>query len=291
MSGSREQRPICENHDRHCYCNMTGMSHLKPIRSLCAGSGKKIFLTCLGCILSAIFVSGFVPIEQNVLHAEQIDVSREFSGSSFNQSLNAPGLKVQLINALNYLANIQLSQSTPLHQQFFDQSLNGLGYLAYLKKVRQFIYIPTNSSGLIAYARAKNSSILITSNFHYVQGSLLEVAATLLHEAKHLPENGGTPHVICPDLSVSGDVLKGHSTGQPLVGLKACDNVVDGSYGVSIVMLDNVARYCTNCSDADRAKARELADQYLQRIIDKESFHRLVLDQKQVVYLDTELDL
>jgi hypothetical protein len=40
-----------------------------------------------------------------------------------------------------------------------------------------------------------------------------------------------------------------------LAGQPACDDTADGAYGITATMLENIALYCSNCSEKIKADA------------------------------------
>ena len=75
-------------------------------------------------------------------------------------------------------------------------------------------------------------------------------------------------HDTCPRpfLDANGKDMTSIWTGAKLEGQPACDSTYQGSYGSSTIMLKNVAKFCTNCSDKVKMDADIYANDQLGRI-------------------------
>jgi cyclophilin family peptidyl-prolyl cis-trans isomerase len=51
-----------------------------------------------------------------------------------------------------------------------------------------------------------------------------------------------------------------------------------GSYGSSMIMLKNISKYCTNCSDKVKLDAGIYADDQFKRIIDEKAIQDIMSD-------------
>lgn len=232
----------------------------------------------MGIIIRGFFflTALFVTLSVHAQTDEKIDT--EFL-PKFHQSLEYPKIDEPLYQTLSYLGSIRLSSSTPLHRKIFGDGLTGEVYLNSLKPVKKFIFIPTAHKGLVAYARRKSSTILLTDQFQWADKSIIDFASLLVHEAHHLKENKGVVHKKCPEMSLEGEPLIGHDSSVTLNGLKACDNVIASTFGIQSIMLDNISRYCTTCLQQERERAHVLSRIYRKRIIGKTAFAAILNDQ------------
>src|SRR4029077_10697536 len=90
------------------------------------------------------------------------------------------------------------------------------------------------------------SKMWITQN--YIKFSHPQVARLMVvfHESRHTEEqNGNWPHANCPEpfSNASGQPMKSIWTGASLAGEPACDSTPFGSYGSSLIMLKNIAKF------------------------------------------------
>lgn len=109
----------------------------------------------------------------------------------------------------------------------------------------------------------------LTPNF--VKFNMPQIARIMViyHEARHTEaENGHWSHDYCPTpfLDENGQDIKGMYSGMKLEGEPACDSTYKGSYGSSTIMLKNIAKYCTNCSDKLKMDADIIVADQLNRI-------------------------
>jgi hypothetical protein len=96
----------------------------------------------------------------------------------------------------------------------------------------------------------------------------------VFHEARHTEiSHGFWSHATCPTpyLGDDGKEIKSIWTGATLAGEPACDKTPLGSYGSSTLMLKNIQKFCTNCTDKVRMDAGIYADDQFKRIIDPEA--------------------
>jgi hypothetical protein len=67
-------------------------------------------------------------------------------------------------------------------------------------------------------------------------------------------------------------------TGETLAGEPACDITPFGSYGSSMIMLKNVQKFCTNCTDKVKMDAGLYADDQFKRLIDANAIAQVKKD-------------
>jgi hypothetical protein len=113
------------------------------------------------------------------------------------------------------------------------------------------------------------NKMYLTKNF--VQFSHPQVARTMVvfHESRHSEsKNGNWMHDNCPVpfLDANGKDMQSIWTGAKLEGQPACDSTEKGSYGSSTIMLKNISKFCTNCSEKVRMDADIYATDQLGRI-------------------------
>ena len=114
----------------------------------------------------------------------------------------------------------------------------------------------------------------LTQNF--VKFSHPQVARMMVvfHESRHTEsQNGNWSHATCPSpfQDANGNDMKSIWTGASLAGEPACDVTPLGSYGSSTIMLKNIQKFCTNCSDKVKMDAGLYADDQFGRITDADA--------------------
>jgi hypothetical protein len=130
---------------------------------------------------------------------------------------------------------------------------------------------PSVSGGPIAKALQNNSGVIwIYLEFSNSQYPIVFRQSVLLHEARHL--DGGTTypwkHVFCP-IPYSdevGDPIIVQGVG--LAGQLRCDDDERGAYGAQIEFLNNLAKFCTNCTEKIKADAAYYASAYLDSVME-----------------------
>lgn len=191
---------------------------------------------------------------------------------SKNEEVMVRKLHKELTESLTFLENAKLERTTPLYREFFKT-----GPLDFLfENIKEFEWDNLLGAPTAPIAAASGPdqipSINIGFNFLKPQFSIIEKASILIHEARH-NQSDRFDHIDCP-----ANFPYFSSSGLPLAGKAACEKIYDGSYGVQIVFLRNISKYCTNCSDKIRKVAQEKANDYLRRIINKAAQEKLLKD-------------
>ena len=91
----------------------------------------------------------------------------------------------------------------------------------------------------------------------------------VFHEARHTEDdNGNWMHATCPTPFVDdqGREIRSIWTGAVLAGEPACDDNAYGSYASSMIMLKNISKFCTNCTEKVQMDAGLYADDQLKRV-------------------------
>ncbi len=178
----------------------------------------------------------------------------------------------ELNNSLMFLDRIELSKTSPLFKKFFKTSI--LDFLSSNIKGFEWDNLLGTPNAPIAMATGpgKEPEINVGFNFLKPHFSLVERSSILIHEARH-NQHIKYDHKVCPS-----DFPYSSSSGVPLANEAACEDIVDGSYGVQIVFLTNVSRYCTNCDEQTKKIASSLANEYLKRIISNSAKRTIIND-------------
>jgi hypothetical protein len=114
-----------------------------------------------------------------------------------------------------------------------------------------------------------STKMWLASNFAKFDMPMMDRIDIIFHEARHTePKNGYWEHANCPVpfLDDKGQDIRGSKSGIKLEGLPACDATPYGSYGSSTIMMKNIVKYCTNCSDKVKMDAQALVDEMMLRM-------------------------
>jgi hypothetical protein len=179
-------------------------------------------------------------------------------------------IQSQTMNDLNFIASIQSTTQSDLHKQIFG-AVDGGEYARFFDtRIREIGMDDCGSGNAVAcvitfYA----NKMWLTQN--YIKFSHPQIARlmVLFHEARHTErQNRNWPHANCPRPFVDeqGNPMKSIWTGAPLAGQAACDSTPMGSYGSSMILLKNVSKFCTNCTDKVKMDAGIYADDQFGRV-------------------------
>jgi hypothetical protein len=192
-------------------------------------------------------------------------------------------IKAQMLDDLNFVGTIQGSQASPLHQQIFGQ-VNGATYSQFFSSRVQSVGMNGCGDGnavACVIPMEDSSKIWLTQN--YIKFSHPQIARLMVvfHESRHTEDaNNNWPHATCPTpfLDKDGSDMKSIWTGAALAGEPACDETPFGSYGSSMIMLKNISKFCTNCSDKVKMDAGIYADDQFKRLIGQDAISQVTQD-------------
>lgn len=196
------------------------------------------------------------------------------AANAFTFDNNVPdAIKTQMLADLDFIKSIQGSGASPLHQQIYGQ-VDGSAYDHFFQS--RVTAVGMNGCGSpVAVAcvipMLNPSKMWLTQNFVKFSHPQIARMMVVYHEARHTErQNGFWSHATCPNpfLDPQGNPMKSIWTGAPLAGEPACDVTPLGSYGSSTIMLKNVSKLCTNCTDKVKQDAGIYADDQFGRIID-----------------------
>lgn len=180
----------------------------------------------------------------------------------------------QIIQDLAFIRTVQGSTQSDLHKQIFGP-VSGENYYHFFDSHVSAIGLNNCGSAsavacvIPAYS---NSKMWLTQN--YIKFSHPEIARLMIifHEARHTEvQHDNWPHATCPNpyLDSNGKPYQSIWTGAPLADEPACDETPFGSYGSSLILLKNISKYCSNCSEKVKMDAGIYADDQFNRIIDQ----------------------
>lgn len=177
----------------------------------------------------------------------------------------------QMGQDLAFMAEITGSTKTPLHKEIFGD-VSGPVYKTFFD-TRIFSVGVDSCGGGAAVACVSPfmdpNKMWLTE--HFLTFSHPQVARMMVvyHEARHSEtKNGNWRHDSCPRpfRDANGKDMTSIWTGAKLEGQAACDSKYGGSYGSSTIMLKNISKFCTNCSDKVKMDANIYALDQLNRI-------------------------
>lgn len=197
---------------------------------------------------------------------------------------NVPAdIKKQMIDDLAFMGTIKGDQVSGLHKEIFG-AMNGDGYVTFFND--RVAKIGMNGCGSpIAVACViplmGSNKMWITQN--YIKFSHPQIARLMVvyHESRHTEKkNGNWMHAKCPKPFVDehGQPVKSIWTGAELAGEDACDVTPYGSYGSSTILLKNVAKFCSNCTEKVKQDANLYSNDQLKRVIDAQAHRKMVAD-------------
>lgn len=180
-------------------------------------------------------------------------------------------IQKQVKEDLAFMTTVQGSKQTPFHKEIFG-TLGGAAYKKFFEERITSVGMDSCGGGAAVACVSPffdNNKMWLTQN--YVKFSHPQVARVMVvyHEARHSETaNGFWSHDNCPRPFVdeNGKEMTSIWTGAPLAGEAACDSTYKGSYGSSTIMLKNISKYCSNCSDKVKMDADVYAADQLGRI-------------------------
>ena len=197
---------------------------------------------------------------------------------------NVPdNIKKQMLTDLDFMKSIQGNGASPLHQKVYGQ-VDGSAYDHFIQsRVKAVGLNSCGSPNAVACVNPVmgHSKMWLTQNF--IKFSHPQVARMMVvyHEARHTEiAHRFWSHAKCPTpfLGPDGQDMKSIWTGAKLAGQPACDKTPIGSYGSSAIMLKNISKLCTNCTDKVKEDAGIYADDQLKRITDAKARQEMVDD-------------
>ena len=184
-----------------------------------------------------------------------------------------PEIQQQLRDDLAFIKGIQGRAASKLHQGIFG-AVDGAAYTDFFEsRVKGIGMGDCGDSNAVACVIPMfgHSRMWLTQN--YVKFSHPQIARLMVvfHEARHTEMlHLFWSHATCPKpfLGPDGREMKSIWTGASLAGEPACDKTPQGSYGSSMIMLKNIQKFCSNCTDKVRMDAGLYADDQFGRVID-----------------------
>lgn len=207
------------------------------------------------------------------------------SGFAYTFDSNVPAAVQQQVQTdLAFINGIQGTQASGLHAQIFGPKVDGPAYTNFFNT--RVTAVGMNSCGdahavACVIPFANSSKIWFTQNYIKYDHPQIAKMMVVFHESRHTEDaNDNWPHASCPVpfLDANGQDMKSIWTGASLAGEPACDVTPFGSYGSSMIMLKNIQKFCTNCTDKVKADAGIFADDQFHRVIDPTAIQQIQQD-------------
>ena len=203
-------------------------------------------------------------------HAAFADIPIQFDDTVSSE------LKAQVTDDLSFIQSVSADRTSPLHQEIFGP-VNGANYSQWFgKRVFEFSYDASAGATTVAYHQdSEQHKIYVGDN--YVNGNYPQIARlmTLFHEARHTEvENNDWEHALCPRHFPYRSIWTGADISQGY----ACDDTAYGSYASAAVMLNNISKFCTNCSSTVKDDAKIYSDDQSHRVIDEDAMAKIKAD-------------
>ena len=192
-------------------------------------------------------------------------------------------IQAQMRADLAFMKGIMGEKASPLHQQIYGR-VNGADYIKFFETRVSAIGMNGcgNGNAVACVIPFRDpSKMWLTQNFIRFSHPQVSRMMVVFHEARHTEtQNGNWAHATCPTpfLDAKGNDMKSIWTGAVLAGEPACDVTPLGSYGSSTIMLKNISKSCTNCTDKVRMDAGLYADDQLGRVIDADAKRQMKED-------------
>ncbi len=193
-------------------------------------------------------------------------------------------IKAQMIADMQFIGTVQGGTASALHQQIFGP-VDGATYTQFFdSRVTSVGMSDCGDSSAVACVKPtffESSKMWLTENFIKFSHPQIARIMVMFHESRHTENsNGNWSHATCPTpfQDASGNEIKSIWTGFSLAGEPGCDITPFGSYGSSMIMLKNIQKFCTNCTDKVKMDAGLYADDQFKRIIDADAVKQIQSD-------------
>ena len=198
---------------------------------------------------------------------------------------NVPeAIQSQMQQDLAFMGTVEGAQTTGLHTQIFG-AMKGASYQNWFE-ARIFSVGLSDCGNPNAVACVSpfqdENKMWLTQNFIKFSHPQISRMMVVYHEARHSEgKNRWWMHAKCPTpfKDENGKDMTSIWTKAQLAGQPACDKTPLGSYGSSTIMLRNISKYCTTCTDKVRMDAKIYSDDQLERIIDASAKNQIKNDE------------
>ena len=185
-------------------------------------------------------------------------------------------LQAQIRGDLDMVSSIQGTTGSATFQNIFQSpSLDGTSLKNFFnQRITAFGMDECGGGGSVAACVIpwnSTSKMWVTPNYVKFNAPQLFRISIIFHESRHTESNNGFfGHVDCPVpyKDANGRDIVGIISGRPMAGLPACDNKINGAYGLQAVLLKNIEHACTNCTEKVRQDGQLFGNDTINRISD-----------------------
>ncbi len=206
------------------------------------------------------------------------------SGFGYTFDSNVPKeIQQQITQDLDAIKTIGGEKSSPLHQKIFGK-VDGPAYVQFFESRVKGVGMNSCGGGnavACVIPFFDSTKIWLTKNYTQFSHPTIAKMMVVFHEARHTErQNGNWGHATCPTpfLDADGSEMKSIWTGASLAGQPACDVTPLGSYGSSTIMLKNIEKFCTNCTEKMRMDAGIYSADQLKRVTDAKAKAEMIQD-------------
>lgn len=211
-----------------------------------------------------------------------LEDSGETMGFKFDDDVPLE-IQNQMRGDLAFIGSIQGSAGSGLHQKIFG-AVSGSAYTQFFESRVKAIGMNDCGNGnavACVIPFLGSSKMWLTNNFVRFSHPAVARMMIVFHEARHTEvRNGNWSHARCPNpfKDAQGNDMKSIWTGAKLAGQPACDVTPFGSYGSSMIMLKNIQKFCSNCTEKVRMDAGLYADDQFGRVTKAEARQQIQED-------------
>ncbi len=193
-------------------------------------------------------------------------------GYAFDSDVPAE-IQKQIRDDMSFIGSIKGSNTSKLHTGIFGK-VDGPVYTGFFEsRVKAIGMDDCGNPNAVACVQPffNPSKMWLTQNYIKFSHPQISRMMVVFHESRHTESNNGNwMHARCPRpfKDENGNDLRSIWTGALLEGQPACDTTPSGSYGSSMIMLKNIQKFCSNCTDKVRMDSGIYADDQFKRVID-----------------------
>ena len=169
-----------------------------------------------------------------------------------------------------------------MHKQVFG-AVDGATYQNWFSaRVREIKFEPDAEVDAVAYVDHEQALDVIHLAPEYIQYDHPQIirVGVLFHEARHAEKNADWSHVDCPVpfMDDQFSYIVNIWNGRRIEGDPRCDVTALGANGVVAILMDNVAKFCTNCNEKTCLDSGLMKNDAMSRIIDQKAKQQLTDD-------------
>lgn len=191
-------------------------------------------------------------------------------------------IQTQFVADINYAKTLTISAPTALHKKVFGNDASPYGKF-FEDRIAFVGYQEVEDIAVAFVSPWIDNKMFLTQNFANFSHPQIARLMIFFHESRHTEKSQGHwTHAFCPEPFVdkNGRDIKSIWTGSPLAGEPACDSSALGAYGISVIMLKNVAKSCSNCNDKVKMDADLYSTDQLNRISNPKAAEQIISDLK-----------